>query len=146
LVFAICVILGAPGCGGGGSTETGSTTFPADLPNYHTPEEWIAQFDAAGLQDYAYLGRRLVQEGKVVVVSPPTLDASFNAFAWTSEREIWINAPMFSRYPRVQHQATIFLHELIHINSGVSTHMGPWWSVQDEFAKYVQDHPMVISE
>ena len=128
------------GCGGGGG-DTGSgggNTFPASLPNYHAPSEWIALLEAAGLQEYADLGNQLIRDGKVKVVMPPTLDAQFNAFSWITDREIWINAPMFSRYPNAGLQATIFLHEMIHIKSGESSHAGPWWAVQDQFAAYCQ--------
>lgn len=143
LILAALISLTVSGCGGGSSAgpSGGDVTFPANLPNYHAPEEWIALIEAAGLQEYADLGRQLVNEGKVIVVTPGTLDSQFNAFSWISDREIWINPPMFSRYPNVGHQATIFLHEMIHITSGEATHNGSWWSVQDQFATYLQTHP-----
>lgn len=152
LILTASVSLALTGCGGGGagvSASGGGDTFPANLPNYHTPEQWIALIETAGFQDYADLGRQLVREGKVTVVTPPTLDAQFNAYSWISDKEIWINAPMFTRYPDITQQATIFLHELIHIRSAESTHTGPWWSVQDQFAVYWQTHslsPQQIAE
>ncbi len=95
--------------------------------------------DEAGLTEYADLGRELLAQGKVRIVSPPELSEPFNAFAWLNTREIWINTPMFERYPDVLDQATIFLHELIHIHSGECTHVGPWWSAQSEFRAYFRD-------
>ncbi|MGC9319601.1 MAG: hypothetical protein ACP5KN_16340 [Armatimonadota bacterium] len=92
--------------------------------------------EEAGFPEYAELGRELLADGQVKLVSPPTLEAGFNAFAWIDAREIWINEPMFERYPDVVDQATIFLHELIHIKSGECTHLGPWWSAQSEFHSY----------
>lgn len=32
--------------------------------------------------------------------------------------------------------ALLLLHELIHVRSGEQTHLGPWWSAQDEFRRY----------
>lgn len=146
-VFVGLSALTLAGCGGGGegltdSVSSGKSTFPANLPNYHTFDEWLALIRVAGFSEYADLGAQLVSEGKVTVVMPPTLDASFNSYAWISQREIWINSPMFSRYPDIVHQATIFLHELIHIKSGESTHTGAWWSAQDQFATYWRNHPL----
>jgi hypothetical protein len=46
---------------------------------------------------------------------------------------------MFERYPTMLDQATIFLHELIHIRSGEVTHLGPWWVAQDQFRVYYRD-------
>ena len=144
LVLAALICLALSGCGGGGGpvSSGGTATFPASLPNYHAPDEWLALLETAGLQEYADLGRQLVREGKVKVVSPPTLGAQFNAFSWIPEKEIWINAPMFSRYPLLSDQADIFLHELIHIKSGECTHLGPWWSALNQFTTYWQSHPL----
>jgi hypothetical protein len=130
------------GCGGGGEMGAPSGIQASDLPNYHSPEQWIALIETAGFEEYATLGRELVSEGRVKFVAPPTLDASFNAFAWTTEREIWINAPMFDRYPGIVQQATIFLHEMIHIATAESTHAGPEWAVLDQFAVYWRNHPL----
>lgn len=144
LIFAVvfCPVLSGCGGGGGGGGDvaSGNVSFPENLPNYHAPDEWIVLLRAAGLQEYADLGQQLTAAGKVIVVAPPTLDADFNAYAWISDREIWINSPMYSRYPDIGHQATIFLHEMIHIKSGESTHTGPWWSIQDQFAVYWREH------
>jgi hypothetical protein len=90
----------------------------------------------AGFADYAALGSELLAAGRVSIVSPPDLDENFNAYAFINTREVWINEPMFTRYPDVVDQATIFLHELIHIRSGECTHSGPWWSAQSEFYTY----------
>ena len=92
--------------------------------------------EEAGFADYAELGSELLAAGRVRIVSPPELDEDFNAYAFINTREIWINEPMFARYPDVVSQATIFLHELIHIQSGECTHSGPWWSAQSEFYTY----------
>ncbi|HCA47808.1 MAG TPA: hypothetical protein DEP45_10775 [Armatimonadetes bacterium] len=98
--------------------------------------DWIDMIDSAGLSEYAQLGRELLAQGKVSMVSPPMLDADYNAFAHVNTREVWINRPMFERYPTMLDQATIFLHELIHIHSGEVTHFGPWWIAQDQFRVY----------
>ncbi len=129
------------GCGGGvtAGLPHEDATFPANLPNYHAPEEWIALLEQAGLREYAALARELVRDDKVIVVTPAQLDGQVNSFAWITEREIWINAPMFSRYPDIGHQATIFLHELIHIQSGEASHEGAWWAIQDQFAVWWAD-------
>lgn len=144
LALAVLIAYTLSGCGGGGGDVPGSSggSFPTNLPNYHAPEEWIALIQTAGLQEYADLGRQLVKEGKVKIVSPPTLDVSYNAYSWNSEEEIWINSPIFSRYPDIVQQATIFLHELIHIKYGEETHNGPWWSAQDQFVTYWRNHPL----
>jgi hypothetical protein len=92
--------------------------------------------EEAGFADYARLGSEMVASGRVKMVSPPELGENFNAFAFVDTDEIWINRPMFDRYPDVVDQATIFLHELIHIKSGECTHNGPWWSAQGEFHAY----------
>jgi hypothetical protein len=102
-------------------------------------EEWIAMIEDAGMAEYAELGRELLAQGRVRIVSPPLLDAGFNAFAHINTREVWINTPMFDRYPDTLDRATIFLHELIHIRSGEITHNGPWWSAQDRFRVYYRD-------
>lgn len=136
------VLLG--GCGGAAVVPAQESATPAqpshrsDIPNYHAPSEWVEMIAAAGLAEYAALGRRMLDEGRVRIVAPPSLDANYNAFAWLDSNEIWINEPMFERYPDVLDQATIFLHELIHIKSTEQTHLGPWWSAQSEFrARYV---------
>ncbi|NLE61254.1 MAG: hypothetical protein GX616_23135, partial [Planctomycetes bacterium] len=135
------------GCAGGGAgavVNTPATNNEIDPASSFNPAAWIDLIEAAGAQnpafyEYAELGRQLVARDKVVLVSPPTLGAGFNAFAWIEEREIWINEPMFTRYPSVIDQATIFLHEMIHIMTGEVTHAGPAWSLQDEFAMFYSD-------
>lgn len=149
--FTACVVLLTGtllvGCGGDGqftdmnigSAPAGPDPSPTVSPATAQVNEWIDMIEEAGLTEYAQLGRELLAQGKVRIVSPPTLDAGFNAFAWIDIREIWLNTPMFERYPDVLDQATIFLHELIHIRSGECTHRGPWWSAQDEFRVYYRD-------
>ena len=142
LAAATCSSL-LTGCGG---ATAGATTTPAappasqtravDIPNFHQPSEWVSMIAEAGFADYAALGSELLAAGRVEIVSPPELDEDFNAYAFINTREIWINEPMFTRYPDVVDQATIFLHELIHIQSGECTHSGPWWSAQSEFYTY----------
>ena len=142
LAAAACSTL-MTGCGG---AATGATTSPAsppasqtrtmDIPNYHAPSEWVSMIAQAGFTEYAQLGSSLIARGRVSIVSPPTLPESFNAYAFIYDSEIWINEPMFARYPDVLSQATIFLHELIHIHSQEASHEGPWWSAQNEFYTY----------
>jgi hypothetical protein len=108
-------------------------------PTATVVKEWIAMIDEAGMTDYAQLGRELLAQDQVRIVSPPELAPDFNAFAYINTREIHLNTPMFERYPDVLDQATIFLHELIHISSGECTHSGPWWSAQSEFRTYYRD-------
>lgn len=147
-VSILCIvaasITGCAGGGGGAVVDTPATNNGIDPANSFDPAAWIELIEAAGTQnpvfyEYAELGRQLVAQGNVVIVSPPTLDESFNAFSWIVEREIWINEPMFTRYPSVIDQATIFLHEMIHIMTGEVTHAGPAWSLQDEFAMFYSD-------
>ncbi len=147
-IAAFAVLLTGPylaGCGGASPpVKDGSETTPTEpsrTPDTttHTAQvtnEWIDMIDQAGMADYAQLGRDLLAQNRVKIVSPPTLGERFNAFAHINTREVWINTPMFERYPDVLDQATIFLHELIHIHSGEMTHNGPWWSVQNEFRVY----------
>jgi len=130
------------GCGGdfalpdSQSTPAAPQTPAWDVPNYHSPDQWIEMIAQAGLSRYAALGRALVSQGRVILVTPPMLDHNYNAYAWLDTEEIWINAPMFERYPDVLDQATIFLHELIHVDSTEQTHFGPWWSAQSDFRAY----------
>lgn len=127
------------GCGGGGGvTSPADTGFPANIANYNPPSRWIELIEAAGLSEYATLGRQLEAAGKITVVGPAALDESYNAFSWIADRKIWINSPMFGRYPDVMDQAEIFLHELIHIQSGEMSHQGPWWSAQSQFRTWAQ--------
>ncbi|MGI5819792.1 MAG: hypothetical protein ACOX9R_17040 [Armatimonadota bacterium] len=141
---AVCALLltatGLTGCGGAIHPAEGRP-IEAATPDAMTPtavmvNEWIEMIETAGMTEYAQLGRELLAQGRVRIVSPPALDAGFNAFAHINTREIWINTPMFDRYPEVLDRATIFLHELIHIRSGEITHNGPWWSAQNEFRVY----------
>ena len=143
LLLAIVATVALTGCGGGGTGDSPGPLAPqSNLPNYHSPEEWIALIETAGLMDYANLGRELLSEQRVKLVAPPLLDEQFNAYSWIADREIWINTPMFARYPGIVEQATIFLHELIHISSMQSTHTGPAWAAQDQFAVYWRNHPL----
>ena len=145
LTAAACSVM-LTGCGGG---SAGAMTAPAappasqttgsDIPNYNPPSTWISMIEEAGFADYARLGSEMVASGRVKMVSPPELGENFNAFAYVDTKEIWINRPLFDRYPDVVDQATIFLHELIHIKSGELTHNGPWWSAQGEFHAYWTD-------
>lgn len=142
LMIAAASPLLLAGCGGGSALPPAQLNPAApqrpawDVPNYHAPDQWIEMIAQAGLSRYAALGSDLVSQGRVRLVAPPTLDANYNAFAWLDSGEIWINRPMFERYPDVLDQATIFLHELIHIDSTEQTHLGPWWSAQSEFRAY----------
>lgn len=135
------------GCGGGTMAPAQypapptQTSSRPDIPNYHAPTEWIEMIATAGLGEYAELGRTMLAEGRVRIVAPPVLDANYNAFAWLDANEIWINEPMFARYPDVLDQATIFLHELIHVKSTEQTHFGPWWSALSEFRAYYEQRP-----
>lgn len=151
LRIALCTVLLTgvylAGCGGAEQAITGgvgaipsetSPTPDAMTPTAAVANEWIEMIDDAGMTEYAQLGRELLAQGRVRVVSPPRLDVSFNAFAYINTREILINTPMFERYPDLLDQATIFLHELIHIRSGELTHSGPWWSAQSEFRAHYQ--------
>lgn len=150
LLTAVMIVVATlmTGCGGGGTPAGAvSETAPAkdaQAPQTLTPasamvNEWIEMIDEAGFCDYAQLGREMLQQGRVIIVSPTTLGDNFNAFAHINTREIWLNTPLFERYPDVLDQATIFLHELIHIHSGEATHNGPWWSHQDEFRVYYRN-------
>jgi hypothetical protein len=152
LVLVICLtVVVLAGCGGGGgeapaaSRAHGSSPgYPAEIPNFHSPEQWIELIDDAGsvnsaFYEYADLGRRLLADGAVKFVSPPTLGEQFNAFCWIDTEEIWINEPMFARYPDVVEQASIFLHEMIHIKTGEVTHDGPCWSLPNEFESYCRN-------
>ncbi|MFP4250940.1 MAG: hypothetical protein ACLFU7_14865 [Armatimonadota bacterium] len=136
------------GCGGAdlsmGEEEVTTPSEPTRTPSGTSTinalaDDWIDMIEAAGMGEYAQLGRELLARGNVRIVSPPELDARFNAFAHINTREIWINTPMLQRYPDVLDRATIFLHELIHIRSGEVTHGGPWWSAQSEFRAYYRD-------
>jgi hypothetical protein len=140
LLLVGIVLTAVAGCGGGeaGGTAIDATDdgFPTNLANYRSPEQWISMIEEAGLKDYADLGRQLTATKKIIFVSPPTLNTSFNAFSWVPQKEVWINSPMLSRYPKATDQAEILLHELIHIKSGETTHSGPWWDAQTEFRQY----------
>lgn len=133
------------GCGG--SVGDTGDTLPGGLPDPPTEmrptaalaNDWIAMIEEAGLCEYAQLGRELLAQDRVRMVAPPMLDADYNAFAHVNTREIWLNRPMFERYPTMLDQATIFLHELIHIRTGEVTHLGPWWVAQDQFRVYYRD-------
>lgn len=133
------------GCGGAASDvapiedSAGEHQPSAVMQPAAVAEDWADMIEEAGLDEYAELGRRMLHQGRVRFVEPPELEQHFNAFAWINRREIWINEPMFERYPDVLDQATIFLHELIHIKSGECTHNGPWWSAQSEFYGYFTD-------
>ena len=103
-------------------------------------QEYNDMINRAGLIKYAELGQKMQREGRVKFVVPPRLDSRFNAYANIGAGEIWLNKPMYDRYPRITHQATIFLHELIHIDSKEMTHRGEWWSAQDEFAVWCNEN------
>ncbi len=140
IYLAGCGGAGVPINEGGVTTPSEPTRTPSSTSTINTlAGEWIDMIDAAGMTEYAQLGRELLAQGDVRIVSPPELDARFNAFAHINTREVWINTPMFQRYPDVLDRATIFLHELIHIRSGEVTHGGPWWSAQNEFRAYYRD-------
>lgn len=150
LIFVLCLtVVMLAGCGGGempaASPSYGNSRgYATDIPDFHSPEEWIELLEVAGaanptFYEYADLGRQLLANDKVKFVSPPTLGDQFNAFCWIEDQVIWINEPMFARYPDVIEQATIFLHEMIHIKSGEVTHDGPWWSLQNEFETYCKN-------
>ncbi len=150
VMMGVVLLAGAylAGCSGAsGPVKENSEPAPDDAsrardtmsPTAVVVNEWIEMIDEAEMTEYAQLGRDLAAQDRVRFVSPPTLDANFNAFAHIDTREIWINEPMFERYPDVLDQATIFLHELIHIYSGECTHSGPWWSAQSEFRAYYAD-------
>lgn len=127
-------------------TEAPPPQHNNDIVN--SPEQlvftWIYLIENAGFNEYAALAKYMMSEGRIKFVAPPMLDADYNAFTWLDTDEIWINKPMFTRYPNVLDQATIFLHELIHIKSREQTHNGPWWSAQDEFLAYYKEHPQEI--
>jgi len=145
LVVSIAVV-GLVGCGGGGggasSANSSGSIGPATdgIPNYNPPSRWIELIAQAGLQSYADLGSQVDVARKVILVSPPTLSETFNAFTWINEGEIWINSPMFERYPDVVDQGEIFLHELIHLSSGETSHEGPWWSDLTLYRAYWASH------
>lgn len=142
----LCLMLGillaaVTGCGGGGGVGLSGGSVnppggPANLANYQALVQWASLIEQAGLPEYAALGRQLSSGGKAIFVSPPTLGETFNAFSWIAQKEIWINSPLFSRYPKATDQAEIFLHELIHLKSGEASHVGPWWSALDEYRQY----------
>lgn len=136
------------GCGGASSeTIDDGRTAPGRVPDAPpaprsttaVANEWIDMIEEAGLTEYAELGREILRTGSLRIVSPATLNADFNAFAHINTREIWISTLMFERYPSDLDQATIFLHELIHIKSGEITHLGPWWSAQSAFRAFYRD-------
>jgi len=138
-------VLALTGCGGGGTTDTastGGTMFPSSIPDVHQPEEWVSLIDAAGFPEYAALGRQLIANRTILLVSPPTLPENYNAYAFIPERRVWINSPMFTRYPNIVQQAAIFLHEMVHIKTGESTHNGEWWAIPDQFEAYWRSHPL----
>ena len=112
---------------------------PANLPNYHSMEELLHLIEMAGIDDYAAFGRSLLRAGKVKIVSPPDLPENYNAYAWIREGEIWINTPMFQRYPNIIDQATIFLHEMVHIKWNIVTHEGPMWHVLSDFRRFYNE-------
>lgn len=97
---------------------------------------WCDMIAQAGLPDYAAEGKELLRQRDIYLVSPPRLDARYNAFTWFPEAVIWINTPMFDRYPRIADQAEIFLHELIHVRSQEMSHSGPWWSALTTYRSY----------
>jgi len=102
--------------------------------------EWLDMIAQAGLTEYAQLGREMLERGAIEVVEPPRLDARFNAWTFLGARpHVWLNAPMWERYPDRIDRATILLHELIHVRSGEQTHLGQWWSAQDEFRRYYEE-------
>jgi hypothetical protein len=148
LCFALLLIVtgfALAGCGGGGgtgATDPGGIIFPANVPNVHQPDEWIALIEAAGFQEYADLARELLTQRKIRFVRPPTLMSNYNAYAFVPERMIWINEPLFERYPDIVQQAAIFLHEMVHVSSGELSHVGPWWKTTDDFEAYWQSHPL----
>ena len=107
----------------------------AELRNAEV-ETWCDMIEEACLSDLAALGRRLHAQGRVRFVRPPYLDTEFNAFADVRAGEVWINEPMWSRYPDRLDRATILLHELIHLHSGELSHYGPWWAAQEMFRQY----------
>lgn len=118
---------------------------PPEIPlpaNYHTPKQWNDLVRIAGFEKFALIGDAVIASKKVILVSPPTLDDRFNAITWIVEREIWINRSLFARYPTIQEQSAIWVHELVHLDSQEASHNGPWWSVVNEYEHYWQTHPL----
>jgi len=142
LLVVSTAVVGLVGCGGGVAQSDVPSGLPSGvhLPNYNPPSRWIELIAQAGLQSYADLGSQVDAARKVILVSPPTLDQTFNAFTWINEGEIWINSPLFARYPDVVDQGEIFLHELIHLSSGETSHEGPWWSDLTVYRDYWASH------
>jgi hypothetical protein len=100
---------------------------------------------SAGFFKESDIALNMIANNKIFFVSPPKLPDNFNAWADLGRKEIKLNKPMYDRYPLITHQATIFFHELIHINTGEISHNGPWWSKQDEFAQWCKANYSEIS-
>lgn len=138
------------GCQDGGKPQTPQETpivypdYPTNTPHYPLTtmeqkllvDEYIKIIKKAGFPDYADLAADMQRKRKIIFVRPPGLTEEFNAWADIQTKEIWLNKPMFDRYPHIAHQTTIFFHELIHIKSTELTHFGPWWKDQDVFAMW----------
>ena len=110
--------------------------------NYHTPTSYANLIRIAGFEKYAQISEDIIDKQGVILVQPPTLPENYNAYAFIPKRSIWLNTPMFVRYPTIQEQAAIFLHELVHIASQEQTHNGLWWADVDKFEKYWSTHPL----
>jgi hypothetical protein len=102
---------------------------------------------SAGFFEYSDIALNMIGNNKIHFVVPPELDSRFNAWADLGRKEILLNKPMYDRYPLITHQATIFFHELIHINTGEITHNGPWWRDQDKFAEWCKEtYPQISTQ
>jgi len=90
---------------------------------------WCGYIEQAGLADWADYGRALLDKrGGVRFVSGGVLPENYNAYTEYQAGEVWINKPMFARYSDPHDQGEIYLHELVHLRTGVMSHAGPWWA------------------
>ena len=137
-LWPVVLILLLPGCRDHPEPVTPVQPRPPSVAEQRQAEVgvWCDMIEQAALSEYANLGRRMHAQGRVRFVRPPALDAEFNAFADVRAGEVWINEPMWSRYPDRLDRATILLHELIHLHSGELSHYGPWWADQERFRQY----------
>lgn len=115
-----------------------------DFPTNAREEEellmtYTQMIRSAGFYKEADKGLNMIANNKIFFVTPPELPYKFNAWTDFVRKEITLNKPMYDRYPKITHQATIFFHELIHMNTGEVSHNGPWWSKQDEFAQWCKE-------
>ena len=118
---------------------------PTPIPppaNYHSPTACVNLIRLAGFEAHAKIIDGMIAAKKIILVTPPTLNDSINAYAWIPQKEIWINTPLFARYPDIREQASIILHEVIHIESQEQTHEGPMWKDIQVFEVYWQTHPL----